>query len=525
MNVTHDTALQFAAVYACVRYLSTAIGSLPWGIYYRRPGGGRDPHRSSPLWGLLRNRPNPEMSSQTFRETLEAWALTWGNGHAEIEQDAVGRPVALWPISPDRVEHKRAPDGSLIYEISNDRGEKTYLPKERVFHIHGLGFDGVTGYSVIRMAARDIGSGLAADDFMNSFFGNNTVVGGVLEHPETLSQTAYDRLKKSWEERHGGPSEAWKPAILEEGMTWKSIGMPLQDAEFLASRKFTVTQIARWFGVPPHKIADLERSTYSNIEHQAIESVQDSILPWALRFEHEADYKLIGARNQGTFYTKMDLKGLLRGDMEARAGFYKTMREIGALSVNEIRELEDMNPIGPEGDKHVMQIQYTTLERIGEEPAASEDPAQAEETAFKQAARAGIQRFFISSMQRVLSKERHRALDAAKRYKGDRQGFAEWADDFFADHREYLCRAVHDPVVALAEITRKNVTGDMRSALWTITSLYADRHIAETREYLFELFDGGRLWDENQRAETAAAILIEQTTDALMGHIGGGVAA
>lgn len=519
MVVTHETAMNFAAVFACVRYLSSAIGALPWGLYRRRPDGGRDPFRTSPIWQILRTRPNPEMSAQTFKETLTAWALTWGNGCAEIERNAGGQVVALWPISPDRVDFKRDENKNLVYEVSNELGGTTVLLPDNVFHVHGLGFDGISGYSVVSMAARDIGSGLAADDFMNSFFGNGTIVGGVLEHPETLSQQAYDRIKESWEKRHGGPAQAWKPAILEEGMTWKSIGMPLQDAEFLASRKFTVTQIARWFGVPPHKIADLERATYTNIEHQGIEVVQDSILPWAMRFEQEADYKLIGQRNRAALYTKLDLKGLLRGDMETRGNFYQRLRELGAISVNEIRQLEDMNPIGPAGDKYVMQMQYTTLERIGEEPAPAAGPAE-DEANFRQAAMAGVQRFFSTSLQRVLAKERHRAEDAARRYKGDREGFAEWCGEFFADHRDYLLRAIHDPVVALAEITCREVTQDMRAALFTITSLYADRHIAETREYLFEMFDGGRLWDDQHRAEAATAALIEQTTDALSGRIG-----
>lgn len=366
--VTTETALQIAAVFACVRYIAETIGALPWGVYLKKTGGGRDELRSSPLWRLLHARPNPEMSAMAFRETLIAWALTWGNGYAEIERDVVGRPVALWPISPDRVAIKRTEGGTLYYEVNNQTGPKVDIPAEDVYHLHGLGYDGIAGYSVVSLAARSLGTGIASDQFLNSFFGNSTIVGGVLEHPEKLSPEAYERIKESWEARHGGPAAAWRPAILEEGMKWQSIGMPLKDAEFLATRKFTVTEIARWFRVPPHKIADLERATYSNIEHQSIEVVTDTILPWAVRLEQEADFKLIGSRNQGTLFTKINLKGLLRGDAKSRAEFYKVMREMGVFSVNDIRELEDLNPIGPDGDKRVMQMQYTTLERIGEEP-------------------------------------------------------------------------------------------------------------------------------------------------------------
>jgi HK97 family phage portal protein len=370
MFVSPETAMEIAAVFSCVRYIAEKIGILPWGVYLKDSKGARQEHRTSPLWQLLHTRPNPETGAMAFKETLTGWALTWGNGYAEIERDMANRPVALWPLPPDRVRPMRATDGALIYEVSNGAAkERTYLAAENMFHLHGLGYDGITGYSVISLAARSIGTALASDTFSNSFFANNTVLGGVLEHPEKLSPEAYERIKESWEARHKGPSEAYKPAILEEGMKWHTIGMPLKDAEFLESRKFTVTEICRWFGVPPHKVADLERATYSNIEHQSIEVVTDAIMPWAVRLEQEADYKLIGARNQGTVFTKLNLKGLLRGDSKTRAEFYQAMRQMGVFSVNDIRELEDMNPIGPAGDKRVMQSQYTTLEKIGEEPA------------------------------------------------------------------------------------------------------------------------------------------------------------
>lgn len=376
--VTAETALQVATVFACVRYIAESIGALPWGVYQARAeGAGADEYRTSPLWRLLHTRPNPEMGSLAFRETLTAWALTWGNGYAEIERDTVGRPAALWPISPDRVEPKRDPEtGALYYEIGQGRGPKVIMAPRDIYHVHGLGWDGTTGYSVIQLAARSLGTGLASDAFTNAFFGNSTVVGGVLEHPDALSDKAYERLKKAWIDRHGGPGAAWRPDILEEGMKWKNIGMPLKDAEYLATRKFTVNEICRWFRVPPHKVADLERATFSNIEAQSIEVVTDTLLPWVIRHEQEADFKLIG---QPGVFTKMNLRGLLRGDAKSRAEYYKAMREMGVFSVNDIRMLEDLNPIGPEGNVRVMQAQYVPLDQVGQQPAAPAAPAAAED--------------------------------------------------------------------------------------------------------------------------------------------------
>ncbi len=375
MLVNHETALQIATVFACVRYIAESIGTLPWGVFQKRLDGGRDELNESQLYRLLHTRPNPEMAPMAFKETLTAWALTWGNGYAEIERDRANRPAALWPLTPDRVQPKRDAAGRLVYEVNNGSGvAKSIVPAANMYHLHGLGYDGLTGYSVVSLAARSIGTGLAADAFANSFYANNTVLGGVLKHPKALSDPAYDRLVESWQNRHKGPQKAYKPAILEEGMEWQSIGMPLKDAEFLLTRKFTVNEICRWFRVPPHKVADLERATYSNIESQAIEAVVDAIMPWAVRLEEEANFKLVSFRNQGSIITKLNLKGLMRGDAKTRAEYYQMMRNLGAFTINDILGLEDMNPIGPDGDVRVMQSQYVPIEMLGQQPTQPAPP-------------------------------------------------------------------------------------------------------------------------------------------------------
>ena len=231
-----------------------------------------------------------------------------------------------------------------------------------------MGSDGILGYSVVSLAASSIGAGIASDEFSTEFFNNGVIFSGVLKHPGKMSPEAQERLKLQLQ-KHAQTGNRWQVLIAEEGIEWMDIGMPLKDAEFLAERKFTVTDICRWFGVPPHKIGDLERATFSNIEQQSIEVVTDAIVPWVLPMEQEADTKLISSRNRGFFYSKMTLNGLLRGDSAARVEYYQKMRNMGAINADEIRDLEEMNPIGAKkgGDKYVMQGQYVPLDKIGEE--------------------------------------------------------------------------------------------------------------------------------------------------------------
>ena len=374
--VDNDTALTFSAVFACQRYLANSVAQLPWKVYKHRQPKGSDPAPLHPANFLLATRPNPEMRAFDFKRTMIHWAASWGNAYAEIEFDGSNRPVALWPVHPQRVMVDREESGELVYEIQNSQGVKTILPLSRMFHLAGMGADGISGYSVVTLAAASIGAGLAADEVNASFVQNGAVLSGGLKHPAQLSAEAYDRLKTSLSESHGGPYNAWKPMIFEEGMEWQSYGMPLKDAEFLMGRKFSVTEICRWFGVPPHKVADLERATYSNIEQQSIEVVTDSLMPWILPLEQEADAKLISTRNRSLFYTKMTVNALLRGDSIARGEYYNKMRNMGAISADEIRELEEMNPIGSSkgGDKYIVQGQYVPLEDVGKEPEVLPPP-------------------------------------------------------------------------------------------------------------------------------------------------------
>lgn len=371
VHVTPDTAMQNPAVFACVRYLSQSVAQLPWRVMRELPRGGGEVVNRHPTDNVLARRPNPELSPFQFKETMIAWSLMWGNGYAEIVRDGAGRVVELWPIHPRRVEVRRdAATDVLFYRVNDTVGRGSVdLPLMDMFHVRGFG-NGPVGLSVIEHAAQSIGWSRAAELFGAAFFGNGMNFGGFIEVQGTLSTEGWQRLRESLRQSFGGPTKANQWVPLDANMKANKLTQTADEAQFVETMQFQVETICRWFGVPPHKIMHMLRSTFSNIEHQAIEVVVDSITPWVLRLEEEADWKLFG-QNLGGFYTNLDIRGLMRGDNVARGTYYKTMREIGAYSVNEIRLLEGDNPIGPEGDKRLVNNQLTTLEQAGAQPAAS----------------------------------------------------------------------------------------------------------------------------------------------------------
>lgn len=435
--VNYDTALTYSAVWRCVNLISQSVAGMPWTVNSRKVGadGARTTVRNytHPVAQLLDTAPNDEADAVTFRETLLAHALTWGNGYAEIERDGANRPVALWMIEPERVRIDRDDSGRLVYIVTNGSyGADTYLAPADVYHLKGLGYDGVTGYSVISMAAKAVGVGLATEQFGASFFENGASFSGVFEHPATLGDQAIDHLRDSLTARHGGPANANKPLILEEGMKWSATSIPPNDAQFLETRKFQISEIARWYGVPLHKLNEMDRSTFSNIEHQSIEFVTDCLMPWVRRLETEANIKLISPANRGRIYTKLNVNGLLRGDMATRGDWYQKMANLGAYSVNDIRELEDMNPVEG-GEKRLVQLNLTTLEKVGEEPPAPEP------TPFEQDDDAGT-RVLEDAFGRIVNRERNRMEQWQKA-----KDFDAAVTKFYKQHADYVAETLQVP--------------------------------------------------------------------------------
>lgn len=376
ITVSEETALRMAAVWACVRVISEDVATLPLHIYERLNRGKRRASEYS-LQRLLHDQPNEEMTALQFREALTAHVLTWGNAYAYIvrNRDGIdGEVQELWPLLPDRTYLKRDPKTRApFYETWDPRSEQRWiLRSDQVMHIAGLGFDGRTGYSPIRMHAQAIGLGLAAEEFGARFFGQGLHLGGFFEHPASLSDTAYTRLKTETAEKYAGLGRAHLTMILEEGMKFQKLGIPPDEAQFIEAREFQVTDIARIFRVPPHKIMDLKRATFSNIEHSAIAYVVDTLRPWLVRWEQAIACSLIPRGEAGRFFAEHKVEGLLRGDIQTRYAAYAQGRQWGWLSVNDIRELENLNPIEG-GDQYIVPLNVRDAAGRQVEIGATED--------------------------------------------------------------------------------------------------------------------------------------------------------
>lgn len=374
--VDADRALRQAAVWACITYLARTVAQLPWHVMRDRADGrGADRMPSHQVDWLLNVRPNPEMGSFTFRQTMMGHVLRRGNAYAEIEFDLRGMPTALWPLDPRRVRVERSDAGELQYLIGNHAADDVVLSPAEVFHIRGFG-DGPIGLNVIEYAAQSIGWAQATELFGASYFGEGMNPAGVVEIQGELSPKGMDELRKAFANLYRGASKANRTAFLDNGMKWQKISSTPDESQFIDTRQHQVEEVCRWFGVPPHKIQHLLRSTFSNIESQNIEVVVDSIVPWVRVWEDEARYKLFG-QNRQNLSTKMILEGLLRGDSAARAKFYREMWGMGAYSVNEIRALEDQNGIGKVGDARFVPVNFQTLENAMKAPPASASPSPA----------------------------------------------------------------------------------------------------------------------------------------------------
>lgn len=371
-RVNERSAMQMTAVYSCVRILSEAVASLPLHFYEITKDGNKVKATDHPLYFLLHDEPNPEMTSFVFRETLMAHLLLWGNAYAQIIRNGKGEVFALYPLMPDRMTVERDAEGQLYYEyrtVSEDsptvKGGTVILNPSDVMHIPGLGFDGLVGYSPIAMAKNAIGLGIAAEEYGSKFYANGAAPSGVLEHPGTIKDPS--RVRESWNSTFGGSSNSHKVAVLEEGMKYTPISVSPNEAQFLETRKFQINEIARIFRVPPHMVGDLEKSSFSNIEQQSLEFVKYTLDPWVSRWEQNMSRALLTPEEKKKYFIKFNVDGLLRGDYQSRMNGYATARQNGWMSANDIRELENLDRIPAEqgGDLYLINGNMTKLEDAG----------------------------------------------------------------------------------------------------------------------------------------------------------------
>ena len=371
-TVTERTAMQMTAVYSCVRILAEAVAGLPLHLYKYTENGGKEKAIDHPLYRLLHDEPNPEMSSFVFRETLMTHLLLWGNAYAQVIRNGKNEVIALYPLMPNKMSVDRDSNGQLYYsyyrgsdEAIRDTQNTVILKPSDVLHIPGLGFDGLVGYSPIAMAKNAIGMAIACEEFGAKFFANGAAPSGVLEHPGTIKDPS--RVRDAWQSQFGGSSNSGKVAVLEEGMKYTPISISPEQAQFLETRKFQINEIARIFRVPPHMVGDLEKSSFSNIEQQSLEFVKYTLEPWLVRWEQAMVRSLISPTDKNRYFIKFNVDGLLRGDYQSRMNGYATARQNGWMSANDIRELENLDLIPPEagGDLYLINGNMTKLEDAG----------------------------------------------------------------------------------------------------------------------------------------------------------------
>ena len=352
-NVNERTAMQVTAVYACVRVISETVASLPLQVF-KHTDMGKEKAINHALYKLLHDEANTEMTSFVFRETLMSHLLLFGNAYAQILRNGKGEVTGLYPLMPNQMTVNRASNGQIYYvytKLLDDNfqgknsksGNQYYLKPHEVLHIPGLGYDGLVGYSPITMAKNAIGMAMSTEEFGAKFFANGARPGGVLEHPGVIKNP--EKVRESWNSLFRGSNNSHNTAILEEGLKYHPIGISPNEAQFLETRKFQINEIARIFRVPLHLIGDLEHATFSNIEHQSISFVDNTIVPWVSRIEQSMQKALFSDSEKKEFFIKFNLTARLRGDANSRASFYQTMRQNGIMSANDVRELEDMNLI------------------------------------------------------------------------------------------------------------------------------------------------------------------------------------
>jgi len=507
VSVTQTGSLKNTAVFACVRILAETIASLPLNIYEKRPDGGKSNADGHYLQEILHDLTNPETTSFEFRETMMGHLALWGNAYAEIQRTKSGRVMALWQLRPDRMSVERK-NGMIVYKYLLPDGTTPHFSPGQIMHLRGLSHDGLVGYSPIALARQAVGLALATEEFGGRFFRNGARPGMVLEHPGLLGEEALERLRDSVYSHHQGLSNAHRLMILEEGMKLETIGIPPNDAQFLETRKFQLSEIARIFRVPPHMLADLERATFSNIEQQNIDFVVHTIRPWLVRWEQAIRRDLFAPNERKRYFAEFVVDGLLRGDVESRYNAYATARQNGWMSANDIRRLENMNPVDG-GDVYLIPLNMIPATDAGSTKPQQNDGNRAVRDNFieKRGKSAAILRqkkiksfegVFLDTISRVFRREINDVRGATKKHlqKRGADSFRKWLEDYYNAHRDVwkssimpiwrtYAAQIGDSVAAELE----NEVGDVGSFLDDYAGALASRMTNESKLQLLRLLD------------------------------------
>jgi HK97 family phage portal protein len=536
--ITDESAMTYSAVFSAIRLLSWSTAMLPL-LVYRRQGRGKERATDHPLYPLLHSEANAEMTAFEFRSTLMSHAVGTGNGYAEIEWSNAGVPLALWPLNPRRMTPERV-KGELRYLYQLPDGTTANLPSWRVHHIRGLSSNGVIGYSPVRLAMQAIGLGLATEEFGSRFFGNGARPGMIIRHPGELSDTAYDRLRSSWNAEHEGLSNSHRVKILEEGMEIETVGVPPEEAQFLETRKFQVTEIARWFNVPPHMIADMSGATFSNIEEQGVGFVTYSLGPWLTNSEQALSRDLLMPAEKKTLLIEHLVDGLLRGRTSERYQAYQLGLQGGWMSPNEVRERENMNPYDG-GDTYLLPMNMAPASSAGSGTEGARARRAVDHDADDEACgcaacrgdtRSGVSRetgparalgraaqerrsladdrrelmeayvpLFEDVAARMVRREVQdvqRALDKSMRRRNI-NNFLSWLTEYYADYRSVLAESFSPIMFSLAQLIARMVASELNEAP------VSQEEITEFVEEYLEAFAAGAAASSQGQIRTVIA--------------------
>ena len=481
-----ETAMTIATVFHCVRILANNIAQLPLRVYRRDSQGRREEATNHPAWKLLMGSPNSLMGPFIWKQTVFSSALLRGNTYCQIEFAGDGWPEALWPLHTAamnaRLERRRP-----IYDYSaqpEDKIKSGKIEAGRIHHLRSMANDGFLGRSVVRQAMNTLALSMATEEFGSRFFGEGAQPGVALSHPNTLSPEAMERLRKSWDNRHAGLRGAHKTAILEEGMTVERIGIPPEEAQFLGTRSFQTLEICRWFSVPPHMAYDLERATFSNIEHQSMAFVQDSLMPWIVNHEEQLLCDVIEREGyESNVWAEYDVGQRLRGDKLTRTRSYQIEMMYGLTSPNEARAKENRPPYTG-GDQMFMSGNLVPIEQVGaKRGGGNKDGGESAGTA-------GVERrqreqrqdgddSDVQALRDLWSDAQDGFQDRLERlivYETDAISeslesrslalFLVWLEGFYGDLAGELVAALRNPFLRLAVRTARTVVLDLDEA-WT----------------------------------------------------------
>ncbi len=489
VNVSANTALKVSAVFASVRILAETLASLPL-ILYKRQERGKTRAPDHGLYDLLKTRPNDEMTSFEYRETLMSHLALYGNAYSTIETDGRGRVRELFPLRPDNMLQIVKVDGRWAYQYQFPDGRPQWFDQSQIWHLRGLASDGRIGYSPIFLMRQAVGLGLAAESFGARFFGNDARPGVVLEHPGSLSPEAQKTLRESWVSRHGGLDKSHRVAILEEGLTVKEIGLPPEDAQFIETRKFQISEIARMYRIPPHMLADLGDATFSNIEHQGIEFVTHTMRPWLVRWEQSIQQNLMLPADRSRFFVEFLVDSLLRGDTKSRFEAYSLARNNGWFSANDIRELENMNPIEG-GDVYLVPLNMVPAEQLDDPTAAASRDAGDQVSRQKQAREdralngrrrliSASRELFLEALGRVIRREIQDLRKLSKKFlTRDVPEFSLALNTFYEKHRTFINNQMRPVFRSYGELVAGEAAGEVQSEVMSDEDLdaWADLYV------------------------------------------------